>query len=104
VFSFIETKLFTGLVQQYLADNEYQELQGFLMARPNAGDIIRGTGGVPKLRWRASGRGKRGGYRVIYHVRMEQGLIWMLTMYPKSVRDNISPHVLRKIRNEVENG
>jgi mRNA-degrading endonuclease RelE of RelBE toxin-antitoxin system len=57
-----------------------------------------------KLRWRAPGRGKRGGYRVIYYPRIEQGQIWMLTMYPKNVKDNIPAHVLRKIRKEVDNG
>ncbi len=47
-------------------------------------------GGVRKLRWRAPGRGKRGGYRIIYFVKPVQRTIWMLTMYPKNVVDNIS--------------
>lgn len=104
VFSFIETKLFTRLVQEYLTDEEYWELQKLLIARPNAGDIVPGTGGVRKLRWRAPGRGKRGGYRVIYYAQVERGVIWMLTMYPKNVTDKIPAHVLRAIRQEVENG
>ena len=66
VFSFIETKLFTRPVQEYLTDDEYQELQMHLIQQPEAGAVIRGSGGVRKLRWRAPGRGKRGGYRVIY--------------------------------------
>jgi mRNA-degrading endonuclease RelE of RelBE toxin-antitoxin system len=103
VFSFIETKLFTRLVQGYLSDDEYQELQKHLMDRPDAGDVIPRTGGVRKLRWRATGRGKRGGYRVIYFVRAEHGVIWMLTMYPKNVKDDIPADVLRQIREEVEN-
>ena len=57
-----------------------------------------------KLRWRARGRGKRGGYRVIYFPKIEQGVIWMLTLYPKNVKDTIPAHLLRAIRNEVENG
>jgi hypothetical protein len=104
VFSFIETKLFTRLVLEYLSDEEYQELQKLLIAQPDAGQVIPGTGGVRKLRWRAPGRGKRGGYRVIYFARIEQGVIWMLTMYPKNVKDNIPAHVLRLIRNEVLDG
>lgn len=65
VFSFIETKLFTRLVQDYLTDDEYRELQTMLIEQPEAGDVIPGSGGVRKVRWRAPGRGKRGGYRVI---------------------------------------
>jgi hypothetical protein len=104
VFSFIETKLFTRLVQEYLTDEEYFKLQMLLIEQPEAGAVVRGSGGVRKLRWRAPGRGKRGGYRVIYYPKTEQGVIWMLTLYPKNVRDNIPAHVLRAIRNEVENG
>ena len=102
VFSFIETRLFTRLVQEYLPDDEYQALQKLLMEQPEAGAVISGTGGVRKLRWRAPGRGKRGGYRVIYFARIEHGVIWMLTMYPKNVRDDIPAHVLRQIREAVE--
>jgi hypothetical protein len=50
------------------------------------------------------GRGKRGGYRVIYFARIKQGVIWMLTIYPKNVAENIPAHVLRQIRKEVEDG
>jgi mRNA-degrading endonuclease RelE of RelBE toxin-antitoxin system len=102
VFSFIETELFTKLVKQYLSDESYSELQAELMANPSMGSVIRGSGGVRKIRWAAEGRGKRGGYRVIYFVRNEHGVIWMLTMYPKNVADSIPGHVLKQIREEVE--
>ena len=102
MFSFIETKLFTRLVQEYLSDDEYQELQKLLMEEPDAGDVVPGTGGVRKLRWQAPGRGKRGGYRVIYFTKIEAGVIWMLTMYPKNVKANIPAKTLRKIREEVD--
>jgi hypothetical protein len=59
--SFIETKLFTRLVGDYLTDDEYRQLQMLLIEHPEAGPIIRGSGGVRKLRWGAPGRGKRGG-------------------------------------------
>jgi hypothetical protein len=100
--SFIETKLFTRLVNEYLSDDEYRELQKTLIANPEAGDVVPGSGGVRKLRLRAARRGKRGGYRVIYFARIAQGVIWMLTMYPKNAAENIPAHVLRQIRKEVE--
>ena len=101
-FSFIETRLFTRLVQEYLSDDEYQALQKLLIERPEAGDVVPRSGGVRKLRWRAPGRGKRGGYRVIYFARIARGVIWMLTMYPKNVKDTIPADVLRRIREEIE--
>jgi mRNA-degrading endonuclease RelE of RelBE toxin-antitoxin system len=101
VFSFIETQLFTRLVQQYLSDDQYAELQLALIANPELGPVIAGTGGVRKMRWAAPGRGKRGGYRVIYYVRRPKGIIWMLTMYPKNVADSIPAHLLREIREEL---
>jgi len=104
VFSFIETRLFTRLVQEYLDDDEYRELQKVLMDNPETGNIIPGSGGLRKVRWRAPGWGKRGGYRVIYYARLKQGVIFMLTMYPKNVAEKIPAHVLRQIRKEVEDG
>jgi mRNA-degrading endonuclease RelE of RelBE toxin-antitoxin system len=101
VFTFIETRLFTRLVQEYLSDEQYADLQMALVVKPELGPVIAGTGGVRKLRWAAPGRGKRGGYRVIYYVRRPKGVIWMLTMYPKNVADTIPAHVLRQIREEL---
>ena len=101
MFTFIETRLFTRLVQEYLSDDEYGVLQRELMRNPEAGAVIRGSGGVRKLRWAAAGRGKRGGYRVIYFVRRPKGVIWLLTLYPKSVADAIPGHVLKQIREEI---
>jgi len=102
LFSFVETRLFTRLVLEYMSDAEYSELQSALMTAPEAGPVIAGSGGVRKLRWGAAGRGKRGGYRVIYYVRKTHGVIWMLTIYPKNVAENIPAHVLRRIREEVD--
>ena len=102
--SFVETKLFTRLVQEYLTDAEYRELQLHLLDNPAAGAVIPGSGGVRKLRWGAPGRGKSGGYRIIYFVKVEQDAVWMLTLYPKNVKENIPAHTLRKIREEMENG
>lgn len=101
MFSFVETRLFTRLVQEYLADDEYAALQRELIRDPDAGALIPGSGGVRKLRWAAAGRGKRGGYRVIYFVRRPKGVIWMLTMYPKNVAVDIPTWTLKRIREEI---
>ena len=103
MYSFIETKLFTRLVQHYLTDDEYAALQAFMAAEPEVGRVIPGSGGVRKLRWRAAGRGKRGGNRVIYCIRHSERVFWMLTMYPRNIKGNVSPRVLRQIRQEMEN-
>ena len=102
MLTFVETRLFTKLVKDYLSDDEYGALQQALASDPEAGDVIPGSGGVRKLRWRVGGRGKRGGIRVIYYLRLRQGQVWMLTLYAKNVADNIPAHVLKKIREEID--
>jgi hypothetical protein len=100
--TFVETKLFTKLVQQYLTDDEYARLQQSLIVNPEAGDVIPGSGGVRKLRWGVTGRGKRSGLRVIYFLRLRRGESWMLTLYAKNVADNIPAKVLKKIKEEID--
>jgi hypothetical protein len=89
-------------VQEYLSDDEYSELQQALLANPESGVVIPRSGGIRKLRWGVAGRGKRGGIRVIYFLRMRQGQIWMLTLYPKNVAQNIPAHVLKQIKDEID--
>jgi mRNA-degrading endonuclease RelE of RelBE toxin-antitoxin system len=102
MFVFIESVIFTRLVAEYLSDDEFAALQRHLMAEPESGDIVRGSGGVRKLRWRVAGRGKRGGLRVIYYLRSRQGEIWLLTLYAKNVADSIPAHTLRKIIEAID--
>lgn len=102
VVSFVESRLFTRLVQEYLSDDEYRAVQRTLIERPDAGSVIRGSGGLRKLRCAAEGRGKRGGHRIIYFAKLARGVIWMLTIYPKNVADSIPVNLLRQIRKELE--
>jgi hypothetical protein len=102
MFIFIETKLFTRLADEHFTDDELSKLQGYLNENAEAGDIIRGSGGVRKLRWAATGRGKRGGLRVIYYLRSRQGEIWLLTLYAKNESENIPGPVLKKIKEEID--
>ena len=102
MISFVETKLFTRLVEEYLTDEEYSLLQQELIQNPEVGSVIPDSGGVRKMRWGLAGRGKRGGLRVIYFLRTRQGQVRMLTLYPKNVADNISAHVLKQIKEEID--
>lgn len=102
MISFVETKLFTRLVRELLSDDEYALLQQALIDDPEVGNVIPGSGGVRKVRWGISGRGKRGGLRVIYYLRTRQGQIWMLTLYPKNVAESIPANVLRQIKDEID--
>ena len=102
MLTFIETKLFTRLVCGYLSDDEYAALQWTLANDPTVGDLVKGTGGVRKVRWGMAGRGKRGGVRVIYYARTHRGEIWMLTIYPKNVAESIPANVLRRILEEID--
>ena len=102
MFSFVETKLFSRLVEEYLSDEEYAALQQALIANPELGSVIPGSGGVRKMRWGVAGRGKRGGLRVIYFLRTQRGQIWMLTLYTKNVAENIPAHVLKQIKDEID--
>ena len=102
MITFIETKLFTRLVEEYLSDDSYRQLQAAIASDSEAGPLIPGSGGLRKLRWGISGRGKRGGLRVIYYARIEQDEIWLLTLYAKNVAENIPSHVLRQIKKEID--
>ena len=81
---------------------EYSKVQQMLIQKPEAGELIPGSGGIRKLRWKGAGRGKRGGIRIIYYARSQQGQIWMLTLYAKNVSENIPAHILKKIKEEID--
>ena len=102
MFTFIESKLFSRVADKHLPDDELARLQHFLSESPEAGDIIRESGGVRKLRWGATGRGKRGGLRIIYYLRSKQGEIWLLTLYAKNVAESIPGPTLKKIKEEID--
>lgn len=102
MFEFIETPFFAKAVERYLDDDEYAELQAHLNKNSEAGVVVPGSGGVRKLQWAAEGRGKRGGLRIIYFVRLARGHIWMLTIYGKNVTENIPAHTLRAMKKAIE--
>lgn len=85
-----ETSVFTKQVRMLLDAESYRLLQLRLLADPDAGPLMPGTGGLRKIRWQGSGRGKRGGVRVIYYWAVSDDQILMLLMYPKSERDDLT--------------
>lgn len=102
MFTFVESRIFTRIVADYLSDDEYARVQASLAANPEAGAVVAGSGGVRKLRWGQSGRGKRGGVRIIYYAKRDDRVIWMLTIYAKNEAQAIPAHILRKIREEID--
>ena len=98
---FIETSVFTREIKDLLPDEEYRMLQTALMFRPDAGDIIRGGGGLRKVRWNLPGRGKRGALRVIYYWDPPD-TVYMLLPYKKTDQDDLTPEQLRFLRNMVK--
>ncbi len=99
---FIETPTFTRLVTQLLTDDEYREMQNVLVAAPERGDLIQGGGGIRKLRYALQGRGKRGGIRAIYYWLKDDHQIYMLVIYPKSKKDNLSDKEVAILRELVK--
>lgn len=81
-----------------------RHFQLYLAGRPDAGDVIPHSGGCRKLRWAVEGKGKRGGVRVIYFLRLNPGQIVLVTMYAKNVQENIDPKLLRRLKEVFENG
>lgn len=102
MYSIIETPTFKSDADRWWTEDERLEFITWLAANPDAGEVIRGSGGCRKLRWVRRGRGKRGGFRVIYFTQLQDGLIWLLMMYAKTERSNIPPHILNAIRTEIE--
>jgi len=102
LFSFRETAWFTRRVLEYLGDESYAQLQWYLLNRPEAGDLIRASGGIRKLRWTVAGKGKRGGARVIYYCASARGIVFMLDIYAKSEKDDLTPDQLKVLRKLVK--
>ena len=92
------------MLPQYLDDDEYSDLQQFLIQNPEAGEIVPGSGGVRKVRWSRPGMWKRCGIRVIYVVRYRPNEFWMLTLYAKATRENVPAHILKQLAEVFRHG
>jgi len=96
----VETKIFTKLICDILTDKEYIELQNYLVENPNSGDIIQGSGGLRKLRWKLKNSGKSGGLRNIYYYYEDKHQIYMIYIYQKNKQSDLSPSQIKLLRKE----
>jgi hypothetical protein len=96
-----ETAIFQRYVEKIWTDDERQEFITWIAANPTAGDVIPGSGGCRKVRWSSSGRGKRGGARVIYFNATDQ-TIWLLIVYIKAKFDKLPTSFLAELKQGVE--
>ena len=94
--------MFTRRITNTLSDDDYRRVQEALLRRPAQGDLIEGTGGIRKLRWREEGRGKRGGLRLIYYWHVEREIILMLFLYRKSEQKDLTADQKRILARAVQ--
>ena len=85
-----ETLEYIRRAEKLLSDSERRDVQDYLAAHPRSGDLLEGTGGVRKLRWSRGGRGKSGGVRVVYYFHSEAMPLYLLTLFAKNERANLS--------------
>ena len=102
MFTVVETALFQKLWPTYWTEDERGEFATFIAAAPEAGVVIKESGGIRKVRWKRQGTGKSGGVRVIYFIKNEAEEIVLLLLYAKSATDNIKGAVLKEIRRAIE--
>jgi len=102
--TFVELGPFRRWRDDYLTDDEYRALQIVLMQNPEAGDVIRGTGGLRKLRFGDArrGKGKRGGLRVIYYYWVKGPEFWMFTLYDKDEMSDLTPKQRAVLKDRVK--
>jgi hypothetical protein len=96
-----ETPIFQRYAAEVWTDAERQEFINFIAAQPEAGDLIRGSGGCRKVRWATTGKGKSGGARVIYF-NADDSTIWLLIVYKKGKFDTLPTSFLVELRKGVQ--
>ena len=96
-----ETPIFQRYADEVWSSDERSAFISWIAANPEAGDLITGSGGCRKVRWSASGRGKRGGARVIYFLEAED-TIWLLIVYTKGKFDKLPTSFLAQLKQGVE--
>ncbi|WP_298220591.1 transcriptional regulator [Halothiobacillus sp.] len=103
MYTVIETPTFRRLWPNYWTERERGEFAAFIAQNPEAGEVVRDSGGVRKVRWTRAGSEKFGGVRVIYYNRLANGQVWLLFIYAKSALDSIAGHKLKELKDAIEN-
>jgi len=103
LYTIIELPTFSSDAKSIWDEAERGEFCAWLADNPLAGDVIPGSGGCRKVRWARPGMGKRGGVRVIYFNRLENGVIYLMVIYAKAVRGNIPAYLLKAIQEAINN-
>ena len=101
ILQFIETPIYSEQVDRLLSAEDQRLIQWHLLEHPTRGDLIKGSGGLRKIRWAGSGRGKRGGIRVIYYLWHEH-TAYMLFAYPKNKQEDLTADQLKVLRQLIE--
>ena len=86
LYTVIETPVYAQKASGILTSDERDAVAAFVSANRTAGSVIRGSGGIRKMRWAQRGKGKSGGARIIYFNRLANGEIWLLALYAKGDR------------------
>lgn len=98
---FVETSIFTRQIKELATDDELKDLQAELIAQPDKGDIIKGTGGLRKVRMAVGNKGKSGSIRVLYVLALADK-IYLVLAYPKSVKDSLTAEEKAKLKQIVQ--
>ena len=98
---FIEDKDFHKRRARLLNEDQFFRFVVWLMAKPDAGKVMPGSGGLRKVRWQAKGRGKRGGARIIYFWWMADEKILLLDIYAKNENENLTNAGLKKLEGKI---
>ena len=102
----VELPAYINEIENLWDESTQIEFKNYIGNNPLAGDVIQGTSGIRKIRWQGSGKGKRGGVRVIYYYYDESNPIFLLYAYPKNVKENLTEKekkILQTLAKQLKN-
>jgi hypothetical protein len=99
----LQTPKFKAEATELIGTDAIEALAAYLTEHPDAGEVIRGSGGVRKLRWAAKGKGKRGGARIIYLYVVVAGRVYLIRCYAKNIKADLSADEKKELRQIAAN-